>query len=50
MNVSRHDHYAGYYNGWCRHFVAARYGRDIDEFGYAFDRPDAAMRERSARA
>jgi hypothetical protein len=50
MNVSRHDHYAGYYNGWCRDFVAARYGRDIGEFGYAFDRPDAAMHERAARA
>jgi hypothetical protein len=22
---------------------AARYGRDIGEFGYAFDAPDAAM-------
>jgi hypothetical protein len=46
-NVSRHDHYAGYYNGWCRDFVAARYGRDIGEFGYAFDPPDATMPERS---
>jgi hypothetical protein len=42
MNVSGHDHYAGYYNDWCRDFVAARYGRDIGEFGYVFDRPDAA--------
>ena len=49
MNVSRHDHYAAYYDGWCRDFVAARYGRDIGEFGYAFDQPDAAMRERSRR-
>lgn len=47
MNVSRHDDYAGYYNGWCRDFVAIRYGRDIGEFGYAFDRPDAAVAERS---
>jgi hypothetical protein len=42
MNVSRHHHYAGYYNGWCRDFVAARYGRDIAEFSYAFDTADAA--------
>ena len=42
MNVSGHDHYAGYYNGWSRDFIAARYGRDIGEFGYAFDRPAAA--------
>src|SRR5262245_58601356 len=47
MNVSRHDHYATCYNGWSRDFVAARYGRDIDEFGYAFDRPDAALPEPS---
>jgi hypothetical protein len=36
MNVSRHGHYTSYYNGWCRDFVAARYGRDIREFGYTF--------------
>jgi hypothetical protein len=47
MNVSRQDHDAGYYDGWCRDFVAARYSRDIGEFGYAFDRPDAAMCARS---
>ncbi len=50
MNVSRHDHYAAYYNDWCRDFVAVRYGRDIGEFGYAFEPPEAAMRERSAPA
>jgi hypothetical protein len=49
MNLSGHDHYAGYYNGWCRDFVAARYGRDIGGFGYAFGGADAAMRERSSR-
>jgi hypothetical protein len=36
MNASRHEHYAGYYDSWCRDFVAARYGRDIAEFGYTF--------------
>ena len=35
-NASRHGHYTGYYNSWCRDFVAVRYGRDIREFGYTF--------------
>jgi hypothetical protein len=37
QNVSRHGRYAGYYSDWGRDFVAARYGRDIAEFGYTFD-------------
>jgi hypothetical protein len=37
-------------DGGCRDFVATRYARDIGEFGCAFDRPDAAMRQRSAPA
>jgi hypothetical protein len=36
MNASRHENYAGYYDSWCRDFVATRYGRDIAEFGYTF--------------
>ena len=36
-NASRHDRWALYYTAWGRDFVAARYGRDIGEFGYAFD-------------
>lgn len=36
-NVSSHGPYADYYNNWSRDFVAARYVRDIREFGYAFD-------------
>ncbi len=49
MNVSRHDHYAVYYNGWCRDFVADRYRRDIAEFGYAFRTADTAAGEQPGR-
>jgi hypothetical protein len=35
-NTSHHGAYAGYYDAWGRHFVAARYREDIDEFGYTF--------------
>jgi Sulfotransferase family len=36
-NVSRHGADASYYDGWSRGFVAARYARDIAQFGYAFE-------------
>ena len=49
MNASRHDHYAVYYDGWCRDFVADRYRRDIAEFGYAFEIADTAMGGRPGR-
>ncbi len=49
MNVSRHDHYAVYYNGWCRDFVADRYRRDVAEFGYAFEMADPAVSARLGR-
>ena len=35
-NISSHDRYPGYYSNWGRDFVAARYRRDIAEFGYTF--------------
>lgn len=39
INASGRRGYARYYNSWCRDFVAARYARDIEEFGYAFGDP-----------
>ncbi|HEV7404447.1 MAG TPA: sulfotransferase family 2 domain-containing protein [Chthoniobacteraceae bacterium] len=36
-NPSRHGAYAAGYDAWGRDFVARRYARDIDEFGYAFE-------------
>lgn len=35
-NASQHRHYATYYDGWSRSFVARRYRADIEAFGYRF--------------
>jgi hypothetical protein len=36
-NASQHGVYASYYNAWSRGFVAARYAKDIEQFGYTFE-------------
>ena len=36
-NASQHGAYAGYYDDWSRGFVAARYTKDIQQFGYTFE-------------
>jgi hypothetical protein len=36
-NASHHSAYAGYYDAWGRDFVAARYAKDIQQFGYTFE-------------
>lgn len=38
VNRSGHTHYCGYYSEAARALVAARFARDIEAFGYSFDR------------
>lgn len=40
-NRSEHVHYSRYYTDETREIVARRFARDIEFFGYRFDRPDA---------
>lgn len=41
-NYTVHNHYSKYYDFALRDIVAARFGRDIEEFGYTFENENAS--------